>query len=98
LSGSLKFLSVQFKIENLPKWLAGAVVSSATGATLSITAESDLIGELAVELDFALLGESVASNRLEGLVYVDCLFGTRLKKGDVVFAGAPLLRSFRRHL
>jgi len=92
------YKNLQIEILNLPEWLAGAVVSCAAGATLSITAESDLVGKLAVELDFALLGESVASNRLEGLVHVDRLFGTRLEKRDVVFAGTPLLRSFRRHL
>ena len=65
---------------------------------LVVARESDLVGELIVQLHLGLLGQRVLGDRLERLLHVDGLLSARLEVGDLVFAMAPLLRPLGRHL
>jgi len=75
--------------------LTGAVAAARNSLFVG---QLDLIRELIVDLRGRLLQESVASDRLERLLYVDRILCARLKVGSAVLGLAPLLRSLRRHL
>ena len=74
--------------------LAGAGVLSG----LLVSGQLDLVGEVVVQLDIGLLGESVFGDGLERLLHVDGLFGAGFKVRDVVLALTPALGSFRGNL
>lgn len=78
--------------------LEEAGLAAALAARLLLVRQLDLVGELIVQLHVRLLGKGVLGHRLEGLLHVQGLLGTRLEVWDAVLGLAPTLGTLGGHL